>query len=112
MSQANNQSTPASTTPSLLHGHAQYIKGTIEVAVGSLTSSPSLQQSGQADKASAVVELRAADAATQGQRLDNMEHRNKDWLGREGKAEEILGSTVSCAGLQKRGLEKETAAHK
>ncbi|KAI4601836.1 hypothetical protein KJ359_010701 [Pestalotiopsis sp. 9143b] len=78
--------------PSLIGGHAEYIKGAATSAVGSVTGSHAWQSSGEQTKARATGEMKAAgearDAGTQGY----------------GKAEEIAGKVTGCEGMEKEGL--------
>ncbi|KAK7511566.1 hypothetical protein IWZ03DRAFT_386924 [Phyllosticta citriasiana] len=57
-----NQTTSNDTTtaPSLLASHASYAKGAAESTIGTLTSNPAVQHSGDATKKHAVEEMRAA----------------------------------------------------
>ncbi|EJT78205.1 hypothetical protein GGTG_03307 [Gaeumannomyces tritici R3-111a-1] len=80
-----------SQQPGLLAGHAEYIKGIAETAVGSVTGSHAWTSSGEQDKAHAVHSMKAAgeqrDPASQGY----------------GKFEEMAGRATGCAGMEKEG---------
>ncbi|RYP25389.1 hypothetical protein DL767_008411 [Monosporascus sp. MG133] len=77
--------------PSLVGGHAEYVKGAAESAIGSVTGSQAWTSSGEQAKAHAVDTMKAAgearDPATQGY----------------GKAEQKLGEVTGCEGMAKEG---------
>ncbi|KAK6071617.1 hypothetical protein SCUP234_05319 [Seiridium cupressi] len=87
MSAPNNQN----QQPSLIGGHAEYIKGAAESTIGSVTGSHAWQSSGEQTKAHAADVMKAAgearDASTQGY----------------GKAEQIAGNLTGCEGMQQEG---------
>ncbi|CRK15609.1 hypothetical protein BN1723_010737, partial [Verticillium longisporum] len=74
--------------PGLVAGHAEYIKGAAESAIGSVTGSHAWTSSGEQDKAHAASSMKAAaearDASTQGY----------------GKIEEAAGKTFGCEGIK------------
>ncbi|RYP63480.1 hypothetical protein DL771_009273 [Monosporascus sp. 5C6A] len=78
--------------PSLVGGHAEYVKGAAESAIGSVTGSQAWTSSGEQSKAHAVDTMKAAgearDPATQGY----------------GKAEQKLGEVTGCEGMAKEGV--------
>ncbi|RYP83214.1 hypothetical protein DL769_001410 [Monosporascus sp. CRB-8-3] len=77
--------------PSLVGGHAEYVKGAAESTIGSVTGSQAWTSSGEQAKAHAVDTMKAAgearDPATQGY----------------GKAEQKLGEVTGCEGMAKEG---------
>ncbi|KAI3395633.1 hypothetical protein diail_1071 [Diaporthe ilicicola] len=77
--------------PSLVGGHAEYVKGAAEATIGSVTGSEAWKASGEQAKAHAVSDMKAAsegrDASSQGY----------------GKAEELAGKAVGCEGMVKEG---------
>ncbi|RYP47794.1 hypothetical protein DL768_006203 [Monosporascus sp. mg162] len=77
--------------PSLVGGHAEYVKGAAESTIGSVTGSQAWKSSGEQAKAHAVDTMKAAgearDPATQGY----------------GKAEQKLGEVIGCEGMAKEG---------
>ncbi|KAM0273254.1 hypothetical protein ACHAQH_008351 [Verticillium albo-atrum] len=77
--------------PGLIAGHAEYIKGAAESAIGSVTGSHAWTSSGEQDKAHAASTMKAAaetrDASTQGY----------------GKIEETAGKAFGCEGMEKEG---------
>ncbi|RYO82572.1 hypothetical protein DL766_000214 [Monosporascus sp. MC13-8B] len=77
--------------PSLVGGHAEYVKGAAESTIGSVTGSHAWTSSGEQAKAHAVDTMKAAgearDPATQGY----------------GKAEQKLGEVTGCEGMAKEG---------
>ncbi|KAJ4424037.1 hypothetical protein N0V82_001284 [Gnomoniopsis sp. IMI 355080] len=87
--QPNNQ-------PSLVSGHAEYVKGAAEATIGKAIGSPAWESSGEQAKARGVSTMKAAgearDATSQGY----------------GKAEEVAGKAVGCEGMVKEGGESKT----
>ncbi|RYP92677.1 hypothetical protein DL770_001190 [Monosporascus sp. CRB-9-2] len=77
--------------PSLVGGHAEYVKGAAESAIGNVMGSQAWTSSGEQAKAHAVDTMKAAgearDPATQGY----------------GKAEQKLGEVTGCEGMAKEG---------
>ncbi|KNC97815.1 uncharacterized protein SPPG_06810 [Spizellomyces punctatus DAOM BR117] len=98
--------------PSLTHGHLQYAKGVVEETIGNVTGSESWKTSGHTDKAQAQAELQAADKLSEESRQANNANRDRKWLEREGKAEEVVGKIGGCGGLQHHGQEKQEASHR
>ncbi|KAK2599144.1 hypothetical protein QQS21_005405 [Conoideocrella luteorostrata] len=84
-----SESTPQQ--PSLIQGHAQYVKGVAETAVGDVTGSQPWKSSGEQDKAAGLSTMKEAgekrDASTQGY----------------GKAENLAGKLVGCDGMKQEG---------
>ncbi|KAK4146602.1 uncharacterized protein C8A04DRAFT_25518 [Dichotomopilus funicola] len=82
----------------LWSGHAEYIKGAAEAAVGTITGSQAWSASGAQDKAHARASLQAAagqrDPATSGY----------------GRAEEIAGRLTGCEGMRSEGAASKGAA--
>ncbi|KAJ3055729.1 hypothetical protein HK097_009539 [Rhizophlyctis rosea] len=109
----HNQSTTSTTqNPSLIKGHLNYVAGAVEETLGSLTSSPSLQQQGHDMKEQAVNELRAYDSQSAEQRHTDVAARavqNPTILKTEGQAENLAGKATFCPGMQKFGAEKQAA---
>ncbi|KAI5926583.1 hypothetical protein F4810DRAFT_655074 [Camillea tinctor] len=87
MSSPNNNQ----QTPSLVGGHAEYIKGAAESTIGNLTGSQAWTASGEQAKAHAVDSMKAAgearDASAQGY----------------GKVEQKMGELTGCEGMVKEG---------
>ncbi|KAI4728066.1 hypothetical protein E4T49_04206 [Aureobasidium sp. EXF-10728] len=77
--------------PSLIGGHAQYVKGAAEGVIGSVTGNTAWQQSGETDKQTGIDAMKAAsenrDPATDGY----------------GKVEEVAGKLSGCEGMEKEG---------
>ncbi|KAI0180963.1 hypothetical protein GGR52DRAFT_13072 [Hypoxylon sp. FL1284] len=86
MSSGNN-----SQQPSLVGGHAEYVKGAAESTIGSVTGSQAWSSSGEQAKAHAVDTMKAAgesrDASSQG----------------FGGVEQKLGQAAGCEGMVKEG---------
>ncbi|KAI4865895.1 hypothetical protein F4820DRAFT_418963 [Hypoxylon rubiginosum] len=86
MSSGNN-----SQQPSLVGGHAEWIKGATESTIGSVTGSQAWTASGEQAKAHAVDAMKAAgekrDPSTQGY----------------GKVEQKLGQVAGCEGMVNEG---------
>ncbi|KAK1704123.1 uncharacterized protein CLUP02_07283 [Colletotrichum lupini] len=91
MSSQNTNTNTNTQQPGLIAGHAEYIKGAAEAAIGSVTGSHAWTSSGEQDKAHAASTMKAAgeqrDASTQGY----------------GKAEEIAGKAFGCEGMKTEG---------
>ncbi|KAJ0118791.1 hypothetical protein N8I77_001425 [Diaporthe amygdali] len=85
MSDSQNQQ------PSLVGGHAEYVKGATEAAIGNITGSEAWKASGEQAKAHAVSDMKAAS-----------EGRDESSQG-FGKAEELAGKAVGCEGMVKEG---------
>jgi hypothetical protein len=103
--------------PSLVGGHAQYVKGAAEVtmrsrpqylclkfrgdslllqsAIGGVTGAESWKASGEQDKQQGVDAMKAASA-----------ERNPQQSG-YGKAEEMAGKVVGCEGMEQEGQESK-----
>lgn len=81
--------------PSLIRGHAQYAKGTIEESIGNITGSQSWKESGVHDKQEAVEKMRAANQGP------------SDSTVISGSTERRIGSMVGCEGMVHNGEEKE-----
>ncbi|KAI2612622.1 uncharacterized protein GGS25DRAFT_126831 [Hypoxylon fragiforme] len=76
---------------SLIGGHAEYVKGTAESAIGSVTGSQAWTTSGEQAKAHAVDTMKTAG-----------EQRNASTQG-FGKVEQKLGQATGCEGMVKEG---------
>ncbi|KAI0386099.1 hypothetical protein F5Y04DRAFT_243353 [Hypomontagnella monticulosa] len=85
MSSQNNQQ-----QPSLVGGHAEYIKGAAEATIGSVTGSQAWTTSGEQAKAHAVDTMKAA-----GEKRDPSQGY--------GKIEQKLGQATGCEGMVKEG---------
>ncbi|KAF1356183.1 hypothetical protein BDV97DRAFT_341207 [Delphinella strobiligena] len=79
-----------SENPSLIGGHAQYVKGAAENLVGSVTGSKEWQDSGSHDTEAGVNAMKAASA-------------NRDANSGYGKIEEVAGKVTGCEGMGKEG---------
>lgn len=99
--------------PTLIGGHAEYVKGAVEVstktrhlkytsdtlyqgAVGAVTGSEAWKDSAEKDKKQGIDDMKTAsqnrDPATDGM----------------GKAEEVLGKVSGCEGMEKEGAASKT----
>ncbi|KAI1089662.1 hypothetical protein F5B19DRAFT_466275 [Rostrohypoxylon terebratum] len=76
--------------PSLIGGHAEYIKGATESIIGNVTGSQAWTNSGEQVKSHAVDTMKAA-----GERRDPSQGF--------GKVEQKLGQTTGCEGMVKEG---------
>ncbi|EFQ35595.1 hypothetical protein CGRA01v4_04097 [Colletotrichum graminicola] len=77
--------------PGLVAGHAEYIKGAAEAAIGSVTGSHAWTSSGEQDKAHAASTMKAA-----GQQRDPTAQGY-------GKVEEVAGKALGCDGMKQEG---------
>ncbi|KAH9898863.1 hypothetical protein F4778DRAFT_173050 [Xylariomycetidae sp. FL2044] len=84
-----------SQNPSLVGGHAEYIKGAAESTIGSVTGSHAWTSSGEQAKAHAVDSMKAAS-----------EQRDSSSQG-YGKVEQKLGEVTGCEGMAKEGAESK-----
>ncbi|KAJ3175573.1 hypothetical protein HDU87_006070 [Geranomyces variabilis] len=110
MSSSTNAASNAE--PSLLHGHVQYVKGTVESTVGQMLNAPTWTEAGTRDKMQGEAEMHAADQATKGQQAAaNASRENKSLLEKEGKVEGLLGKVAACPGMESRGQDKIAASH-
>ncbi|KAI5801261.1 hypothetical protein EDC01DRAFT_764726 [Geopyxis carbonaria] len=99
--------------PSQLKGHAKWVKGVANETIGNLTSSPSWQASGAADKAEGIGMMRAAKERVDTYKQQNeYPRRGSGTLKAEGQTEGILGRTLGCGGMEERGTEKVTLAER
>ncbi|KAI2470425.1 hypothetical protein F4781DRAFT_390892 [Annulohypoxylon bovei var. microspora] len=76
--------------PSLLGGHAEYVKGATESTIGSVTGSQAWTSSGEQAKAHAVDTMKAAG-------------EKRDLSQGFGKVEQKLGQATGCEGMVKEG---------
>ncbi|EMF17265.1 uncharacterized protein SEPMUDRAFT_146340 [Sphaerulina musiva SO2202] len=83
--------------PSLVGGHAQYVKGLGEAGVAAVTGNSAWQRSADADKSQGINTMKAASAA-----------RDPQQQGM-GKVEELAGKAVGCEGMQQEGAESAAA---
>ncbi|KAM7216909.1 hypothetical protein V8F06_007672 [Rhypophila decipiens] len=87
----NPQNQGSQEQPSLLAGHAEFIKGSAESAIGSITGSHAWTTSGEQDKAHAKSNMKAAaevrDSAAKGY----------------GHVEEVAGKWTGCEGMKEEG---------
>ncbi|CAF1440110.1 unnamed protein product, partial [Rotaria sordida] len=72
---------------SLLGGHAQYVKGAAETAIGNVTGSQAWKDSGAHDKQEAAEKMRAAN------------ERTCECPVISGNAEKKIGHMVGCEGM-------------
>ncbi|EMD00388.1 hypothetical protein BAUCODRAFT_144066 [Baudoinia panamericana UAMH 10762] len=80
--------------PTLIGGHAQYVKGAAEVSVvGSVTGAESWQKSAESDKQAGIDAMKQASANRDPQ---------KDGYG---KVEEMAGKVTGCEGMEKEGAQ-------
>ncbi|KXT06210.1 hypothetical protein AC578_1398 [Pseudocercospora eumusae] len=105
--QPNSQpkmSTPSNsnpqTHPSLIGGHAQYIKGQAEAGIGAVTGSEAWKDSGESDRQEGIDAMKAASA--------NRDAKQSGF----GKAEEIAGKAVGCEGMEREGEESKNELRK
>ncbi|KAK3487474.1 uncharacterized protein B0T23DRAFT_455657 [Neurospora hispaniola] len=88
---SSSSNNPNESQPSMIAGHAEYIKGAAEAAIGNITGSHAWTSSGEQDKAHAKASLRAAsegrDPATSGY----------------GSVEETAGKLTGCEWMKKEG---------
>ncbi|KAK4188470.1 hypothetical protein QBC35DRAFT_382637 [Podospora australis] len=89
----NNQNTNTTQpkNPGLISGHAEYIKGAAEAAIGSISGSHAWTTSGEQDKAHARASLQAV--------AENRDRQSKGF----GHAEEVAGKWTGCEGMKKEG---------
>ncbi|KAI2630564.1 Wd tetratricopeptide repeat domain-containing protein [Xylaria nigripes] len=80
--------------PSLLSGHAEYVKGATEATIGSVTGSEAWKNSGEQAKARAIDTMKAA-----GERRDP----SKKGFG---TFEQKLGEVTGCEGMAREGIAK------
>ncbi|KAI0481089.1 hypothetical protein GGR56DRAFT_628826 [Xylariaceae sp. FL0804] len=85
MSSGNNQQ-----QPSLVGGHAEYVKGAAASTIGSVTGSHAWTSSGEQAKAHAVDTMKAAS-------------EQRDPSQGYGKVEQKLGEVTGCEGMEKEG---------
>ncbi|KAI1313705.1 hypothetical protein F5Y03DRAFT_390005 [Xylaria venustula] len=76
--------------PSLIGGHAEYVKGAAEAAIGDVTGSHAWKSSGEQAKSHAVDTMKAA-----GERRDPSHGY--------GVAEQKLGQVTGCEGMANEG---------
>jgi uncharacterized protein YjbJ (UPF0337 family) len=81
--------------PSLIGGHAQYVKGAVEETIGNVTGSQAWKDSGAHDKQEAVEKMRAANQGPSDSSLIS------------GSMEKKMGNMVGCEGMVHNGEEKE-----
>ncbi|KAI1432322.1 hypothetical protein GGR50DRAFT_617375 [Xylaria sp. CBS 124048] len=89
MSSNNNND---NNQPSLLSGHAEYVKGATESTIGSVTGSEAWKSSGEQAKAHAVDTMKAAS-----------ERRDPSKQG-FGTVEQKLGEVTGCEGMAHEGM--------
>ena len=82
--------------PSLIGGHAQYVKGAAESAVGAATGSEAWNSSAATDKQAGIDAMKAASANRDA---------NRDGFG---KVEEMAGKAAGCEGMEKEGAASKT----
>ncbi|GAB7363910.1 hypothetical protein MBLNU230_g4473t1 [Neophaeotheca triangularis] len=82
--------------PSLIGGHAQYVKGAAEETIGSVTGSEPWTSSGEQDKSQGIDAMKQASENRDPQR-DGM-----------GKAEELAGKAAGCEGMEEEGKKSKS----
>ncbi|KAI5269995.1 hypothetical protein E4T47_06612 [Aureobasidium subglaciale] len=81
--------------PSLIGGHAQYVKGAAEGVIGNVTGNTAWQQSAETDKQGGIDAMKAASA-------------NRDpAIDGYGKVEEVAGKLSGCEGMEKEGAQSK-----
>ncbi|KAF2223152.1 hypothetical protein BDZ85DRAFT_198115 [Elsinoe ampelina] len=83
--------------PGLIGGHALYVKGAAEEAIGKTTSSPAWTESGATDKQQGVEAMKAASAQRDSQQQGY------------GKVEEVAGKVAGCEGMVEEGRESKAS---
>ncbi|QIX02063.1 hypothetical protein AMS68_007580 [Peltaster fructicola] len=83
------------SNPTLIGGHAQYVKGAAEAVVGSVTGSEEWKSSGESDKSAGIDAMKQASANRDPQ---------KDGFG---KVEELAGKATGCEGMEKEGAQSK-----
>jgi len=83
------------SNPSLIGGHAQYVKGAAEGAVGAVTGSENWKSSAEQDRQTGVDAMKAASAERDPQKSGF------------GKVEEVAGNAVGCEGMEREGAESK-----
>ncbi|KAK4553172.1 hypothetical protein LTR86_009702 [Recurvomyces mirabilis] len=81
--------------PSLIGGHAQYVKGAAESVVSSVIGATSWQQSAETDKAAGIDSMKQASANRDPQ---------KDGYG---SVEQMAGKVAGCEGMEREGEESK-----
>nr|POF15993.1 hypothetical protein CFP56_76743 [Quercus suber] len=84
-------SSDSTSNPSLIGGHAQYVKGAAEEVVGNVTGAQDWKQSGEQDKSAGIDAMKTASA-----------NRDPNASG-FGKVEEVAGQAVGCEGMENEG---------
>ncbi|GAB7338933.1 hypothetical protein MBLNU457_5611t1 [Dothideomycetes sp. NU457] len=79
--------------PSLIGGHAQYVKGAVEGAIGSVTGAQAWTDSASTDKSAGIDAMKAA-SEQRGQQTQNPTF---------GKVEQMAGSLTGCEGMEQEG---------
>ncbi|CAF0985907.1 unnamed protein product [Rotaria sordida] len=80
---------------SVLGGHAQYVKGAAETAIGNVTGSQAWKDSGAHDKQEATEKMRAANQGT------------SECPVISDTTEKKIGNMVGCEGMVRNAQEKE-----
>ncbi|KAF2770844.1 hypothetical protein EJ03DRAFT_326177 [Teratosphaeria nubilosa] len=81
--------------PSLIGGHAQYVKGAAESAIGAVAGE-TWTKSGEQDKQAGIDVMKQASA-----------NRDPNHSG-FGKVEEMAGKATGCEGMEKEGAQSKT----
>ncbi|KAK7224072.1 hypothetical protein V2G26_012075 [Clonostachys chloroleuca] len=84
----NNQN--QQSQPSLMGGHAQWVKGAAEAAIGEISGSHAWKSSGEQDKAAGVSAMKKAS-------------ETRDESQGYGRVEELAGKATGCEGMRKEG---------
>ncbi|KAJ4151174.1 hypothetical protein LMH87_011889 [Akanthomyces muscarius] len=93
--QENMSDTNQSQQPSLVAGHAQYVKGQAEAVIGNVTGSEAWKASGEQDKAAGQATMQKAG-------------EQRDPSSGYGKVEELAGKATGCEGMQREGAESKS----
>ncbi|KAI5776806.1 hypothetical protein EDC01DRAFT_784595 [Geopyxis carbonaria] len=96
--------------PSQVKGHARWIAGCTETALGTLTFSRKLKAAGAVARASGITEMRAAKQIGDLKVRQKMEGKGPVTLSAEGRGEGMVGRLLGCQGMRERGEWKVGAA--
>ncbi|GAO51914.1 hypothetical protein SAICODRAFT_29374 [Saitoella complicata NRRL Y-17804] len=96
-----------STSPSLIHGHAQYAKGAFEETIGSVTGAKSWTDAGSHDKSAAISEMKAANDLGSSSRMGAAGAGTGKDASFLGGIEKKVGEVVGCEGMVENGEKKQ-----
>ncbi|PQE10153.1 csbD-like domain-containing protein [Rutstroemia sp. NJR-2017a WRK4] len=94
-------SAPNSEQPSMLAGHAQYVKGYVAETIGSVTGSKEWTESGKQNEQAGIATMKAANANKTSEPAPTS-------IG--GKIEELAGKATGCEGMVGEGKERQEKA--